>query len=200
MLTWLSFQRRCPSLVDTAVFALFEMALMLRWGWSPRVWSIGSHWSSHIVLSPHGHSIAHAAFDDATFASHFTCTSSPNFFNSLCSKCCFSQCVGFWCWSSDHEFVLVETWSSWLWGNKDVVLRTRLGGRPQRIGLPGRRIHAPRPESEKVHVGVQKGGSKSLQSVVKWKLSPVRAGDELASVRSCPDPHRMSAHLGQDII
>ena len=30
-------------------------------------------------LSLHGHSTAHAAFDDATFASHFCRTSSPNF-------------------------------------------------------------------------------------------------------------------------
>ena len=76
--------------------------------------------SRSIAHCAHGHSSDHATLDDATFASHFTGASSPNFFLSLSSQFCFSQCVGFWCWWSDHEFVLVESWSSWLWEKKDL--------------------------------------------------------------------------------
>ena len=65
----------------------------------------------------HGHSIAHAALDDATRASHFTRTSSPNFsVSSFVSPSVSASGVG----GSDHEFVLAETPSFCLLGNKDL--------------------------------------------------------------------------------
>ena len=93
---------------QTDVLALFKMALMLAWrceGW-------GSSLKCTRRLSPRGHSIAHAAFDDATLASQFHTHLFSHMFLSLCSQSCFSQCVGFWCGGSDHELVLVETRSS----------------------------------------------------------------------------------------
>ena len=47
-----------------------------------------------------------------------------------------------------------------------------------------------------MRVEVRKGGSKSLQSGVKWVLCSGRFGGELVSVRSCPDPQRMSCAPG----
>ena len=64
-------------------------------------------------------SIAHAVFDNAKFVSHFTRSSSPNLFYpavpNFVSPSVSVSGVGW----SDHEFVVVETRSSWLWGNKD---------------------------------------------------------------------------------
>ena len=52
------------------------------------------------------------------------------------------------------------------------------------------------PCTGEVHVEVRKGGSKSLQYCVKWKLLPARMEDELASVRSCPDLQKVSCAPG----
>ena len=89
------------------------------------------------------------------------------FFISLCHQFCFSQCVGFWCWWSDHEFVLIETRSSWLWGTKTSSTSSvdKVGRRASENRDLKRRIHSPRPGSEKVHVEVRTGGSKAFSMV-----------------------------------
>ena len=125
-------------------------------------------------------------------------TSSPNFLPpSVPHFLGFSQCVGFW-FGSDHEFALVETRSSWRWGTKTSSTSTldKVGRPPLENRSSSGRIHSPRSESEKVHVEVRKGGSRSLQYGETWKLCPLRYGVETASVRSCPDPQRMSSALG----
>ena len=117
-LSFLSFQRRCPSVVDTTALFQGGRCRPLRDGSDAEVAQVSARVvdSSSLEftrrLSPHGHSITHAAFDDATFASHFTHA---------------VHNVGFWCWWSDHEFVLVETRSSWLWGTKTT---------PNKVGRP----------------------------------------------------------------
>ena len=171
----LRIQRRCPRLVVAADGFQDSHVCPLHGGTDAEVAQVCARVVDRSSLkfahrlSPHGHSIVHAASDHATLCLTFFLAPllpmlrvslyAPNFVSPSVSVCGVGGRTTISCWLEHGHPGCGRTKTS----STSTVDKV---GRPASENRSSRsRIHSPRPESEKVHVEVRRVGQKAFSMV-----------------------------------
>ena len=143
------------------------------------------------VCGLHGHPIAHRAIDNATFASHFTRTSSPNCLSLSLLPNLFLPLSRLLVWVVSPPLrVGLEHGHPGCGRTKTPSASSlcKVGRRPWRIDPPrGGSVLRSRSQRQCM-LRCGRVGQKAFSVVCSGMFCPGGVGGELASVRSCPDP------------